>query len=129
MPITISDLRREERQVTVVYYEDEFSITYKPGHVTPELEDVLQKAQERDRPAHGLAEVLALLLVEWEVLDADGKMLPIEVEIMDSMPTEFLSTMLLAITEDSRAGREDRKNSGGGSARRAGSAKSRSGTH
>jgi hypothetical protein len=129
MPISINDLRREQRTVNFDFLGDQVSVTYRPGAVTPEVEDAMQTAQERERPANGLAEVVSMLLVEWDVLDENGTAIPTDLETCRTLPTEFLSAIVVAIVDDNRAGREDRKNSGGGSARRASSAKSRTGTH
>lgn len=58
------------------------------------------------------------MLVEWEVLGADGLPIPITVEDMVMVPTGILSKIMRAINEDSSGEAETRKNSDGGSFQR-----------
>jgi hypothetical protein len=128
MPITLQDLRREERTITLDYNGDELEITYKPSALTPEMEETIRTATERERPLSGIAQVVSMLVVDWEVLDENGNHIFPDLEFCMTLPNEFLSAVLVAVIEDNRAGREERKNLDGGSERKGGSAKSRTGT-
>lgn len=128
MPITLSDLRRNERKIEVEWEGETMGLTYCPGAYTPELEALFVKNLRNDLPGNAYAEVLSELIVDWEFLDDEGLEMPHDIETLKRITTAFLTYLFTQITNDMQAAREDRKNSGGGSARRATLGNARSGT-
>jgi hypothetical protein len=119
MPITLTALRNDRRETAVEYEGESAQIVYRPSAYTPETEDGLRGAVESGRPARGLATVLSQVLLEWEVVDDDGNLLPVTLELMMQMPNAFLVAISNAVSKDMGVASEDRKNSGGGSLKRA----------
>ena len=103
MGISLSDLKSNVRKITVPYFEDEFYVKYRPAELTPEVESKIRKAAanpDDDKEGNILVTTICNLLTEWEVLDGKGEPLPITYEIVDQMPSAFLSAILNACRED-----------------------------
>lgn len=128
MPINLSDVLKGERTIEFDWDGETAEVTYRSAGYTPEVEDAFQAKLESDRPVSAVASVLSKLLVRWDVLDVDGEALDVDFETLSQFPAEFLNALMVRITEDSNAGRDDRKNSGGGSRARANSGSARRGT-
>ncbi len=129
MPITLDNLKQDRRTCTVEYGGETASLTYRPSGYTPEVEDRFQTFIESSRSANGFAGFLANILVEWDVLDDNGKMFPITLEDLRTLPARFLTSVVNAITADMREEREEnRKNSAAGLPRGASRVGRRTGT-
>lgn len=118
MSIRICDLEKDERTCQVTFEGESAEVRYRPSAYTPAVEDALQSAIETNRPSGGVAKLLAGILIEWEVLDDEGKCLPTDAETLALLPSRFLFAVINVITADMGAEKEDRKNLGGGSFRR-----------
>jgi len=112
MPISVPELVRNERTISVEIDGQEGEVTYRPGAMTPELEGVLTRASD---PAQAVVDVMAELLIGWDVLDENGEVLPTDAETLAALPSSLISEIYRAITADMSDLREMRKNSGGGS--------------
>lgn len=119
MPISLSELMQDKRSCEVKIGDETAQVVYRPSAYTPIVEDALQTAIEGRRPGTGMAEYLAAIIISWEVIGDDGEEVPITKESLSSLPSRFLSEVSAAITDDVRAGGEERKNSGAGSRKRA----------
>jgi hypothetical protein len=128
MPIRLKDLERDVRTCTVEYEGENAEVTYRPSAYTPFVEDKLQAAIESNRPSSGVARLLSSVLVGWEVLGEDGEAISTDSETLSALPSAFLFAVINAITEDMGTGREERKNSGGGSPRAASKGTARRGS-
>jgi hypothetical protein len=128
MPIKLIDLAKDVRTCTVAFEDEEAEVTYRPSAYTPEIEDQLQTAIEKNRPSGGVADLLSGVILNWEVLEEDGSEYEPTRENLAKLPSAFLFTVINAITEDMQAEREDQKNSDAGSRRAGRRAKARSGT-
>ena len=115
MPIRLSNLVKDIRTCQVVFGEEQANLTYRPSAYTPLLEDELQETMQENRPGNALAEMLANVLLSWEVLDDDGEEIRPTAEHLAKFPVGFLAEVVKTISEDLGAGEETRKNSGGGS--------------
>lgn len=102
MPISLADLTKATRSLTLEYDGSTVALTYYPGKLTPAVEARLNQANADNRPAGGVAEELARLIASWDVLDAKGKPEPITVELLRELPTRFLLAMVSAIGADAR---------------------------
>lgn len=128
MAIQLSDVLKGERTIDFEWDGEMAEVTYRTAGYTPEVEDAFRGMLETDRPLNAVASVLSKLLVRWDVLDVDGEPLDVDFETLGHFPSEFLNALMVRITEDQGAGREDRKNSDGGSRARANSGNARHGT-
>lgn len=128
MPISLSALKSGERTLLFEYDGESAEVTYRVSSYTPELEQAVAEKLESGLPASSTAVILAELLIDWDVVDENGERLPTDYATVSRFPMDFLTALLTTISEDQRAAREDRKNSGGGSAQRANSGNARRGT-
>lgn len=128
MPISITDLEKDRATCTVEWEEETAEVVFRPSGYTPLVEDRWRRAIEGNRPIGGLAEMLASILIEWELVDENGAALPPTRETLEGLPSRFLVRVMDAINEANSPGREDRKNSAGGSQRAGRSGGSLSGT-
>ncbi len=120
MPIRISNLVRDRRMVTIPIDDETVTITYRPGGFTPETEDRLRTFADDQRGGAALVALLADCLIDWDVLDDDGKPLRPTAENLRRLPMVFLSQVAQAIAEDMRPNLSSAGNSGAGSLQRAG---------
>jgi hypothetical protein len=128
MSITLSALKSGERSFDFEWEGETAKIIYRPNAYTPAMEQEISEKLEAGLPASSNAAILAEMLVSWEVTDDEGQELGTDYETVSQFPTEFLTNLLMAIGKDQKAAREDRKNLGAGSERKAGSGRARTGT-
>lgn len=119
MPIRLSDLSRDERTVVLDWDGEQAELVYKPSGYTPAVEQELNADMTANLPNVAIAKMLSGLLKSWDVLDENEKPISTDFETLRKFPTEFLQAALAAVTGDQAASREERKNSGGGSPRKA----------
>jgi len=127
MSISIRDYNRDEKICEMAVGDERAEVLYRPSAYTPRVESELQSALERNRPSAGMAELLAGVLISWEVLDEEGNEIEPTIENLMELPSVLLGAAVSAISEDI-AGDVDRKNSGGGSRQKGWSGKSLTGT-
>ncbi len=127
MPVSLTELTKDERSITLDIGDETLAVTYRPGSYTPELEDVMRSQNERLRPGNGLAAALSQLVIEWDLED-DGKPVEVTLDTLRKLPVTFLTRVTNAITADMRTGKDERKNSGGGSQQAGSRGRSLSGT-
>lgn len=111
MGIERSALTSKLRGVTVDYFGDKLSVTYKPSEMSPAKEAELARlrkeaedAEEGDDAARGaeqLASRLAEVLVGWDVVE-DGKPLPPTKDNLMEFPNALLVHISTAIGDDMR---------------------------
>lgn len=128
MPVRLSDLVSDTRDLAIKIAGETLNVTYRPSAYTPELEDATQGNFERNRSSGAAAAMLAGLLVEWDLVDDDGEVIEIEVESLRTVPAEVLFAILAEIIDDLQIGKETVKNSGARSSRRVRRASSLGGT-
>lgn len=102
MPISLADLTRATRTVAVEYDGHTVNLTYTPGKLTPAVEARLNDANEHNRPASGVADELAQIIVGWDVTDEKGKPVEVTTELLHEFPTRFLLACVQAIGSDAR---------------------------
>jgi hypothetical protein len=125
--IRLGDYYRDERIVEMQVGEEKAMLAYRPSAYTPRVESELQSALERNRPSAGMAELLAGVLISWEVLDEEGNEIEPTMDNLMDLPSVLLGAAITAIGEDI-TGEADRKNLGGGSRPKGKSGRSLSGT-
>lgn len=102
MPISMADLTKTTRSIAVDYDGHTVNIIYAPGRLTPAVEARLNQANEQNRPASGVADELAKIIVSWDVTDAAGKPLAVTAELLHEFPTVLLWAVTAAIRDGNR---------------------------
>lgn len=111
MALKLSHLAQARKTCAVpVSFEDgegnpvtgELNVAYNPRSITPEMEDKIQRALEEKRQLTWLAETLAALVIEWDLLDDEGRPMPASVEVMKGMPAAVLNDIFQAVMGDMR---------------------------
>ncbi|GIV51036.1 MAG: hypothetical protein KatS3mg038_1557 [Candidatus Kapaibacterium sp.] len=82
----LSDLYKEERELSVAIGDDALHVTYRPAAYTPLLEAMLQDSVAGGRPSQALAEALCALLVDWDLFNDDDEKLAINKSTLMSLP-------------------------------------------
>lgn len=101
MPITLSELTRKTRKITVdIGASEPLEVEYRIQAYTPEVESVILNVGER--PAMALAEVLKRLVVSWNLVDDNGEMYPLDNDHLHKMPLQIMMSIFQAIAEDMR---------------------------
>lgn len=101
MPITISDLRADLRELSIaIEGVGMLNVTYRPSAITAEVEAALMDSLERQRPGQAVVSLLAETLVDWDLQNDDGKPLPADAATLRRLPLRFLMLIAEAITRD-----------------------------
>lgn len=102
MPIRLSHILQDRRTCMLQVGDETVTVSYRPGSVTPDLEDELREYVADQRGGAALVALLAHCLVEWDVLDDRGKPLAPTAENLRRLPTVFLALVVQTIMEDMR---------------------------
>jgi len=101
MAIKLSDLTKETRKLFVnLGAHEPLEIKYRARAYTAELENNLASAHER--PATALAQMLGSLIVDWNLVDDDGNLYPLDNEHLSKLPVQVMIAIFQAIAEDMR---------------------------
>lgn len=73
-------------------------VVYDPDCFTPKLESELQKAEQGEQ-GRVFAEMMATMVLEWDLTDEKNKVLKTDFETMFSLPTALLGDIASAIGE------------------------------
>lgn len=102
MPISLLKARRartaDTKTVDVEFGDESMTVEFRLSAITPSTLAELQ-ADEGDKLASTVA-FLCEVLSKWEVVDEDGKTLPIEEDVLSALPVDFLTAIASAITAD-----------------------------
>ncbi len=115
MGIRISHLSKDRRSIVIPVGDEALNIVYRPGGLTPETEDRLHELTEEQRGGAALVAFLRDLIVSWDLLDDQGKPLPVDETTLRLLPTGFLSMMVQTIVDDMRPNLMSAGTSGAGS--------------
>ena len=107
MAIELSDLLNEQRTIEVsMMLNNEpktLRVTYLPGKYTPELESQLRKMREDPKQStEYLCEMLAELLVSWDLMASKGVPFEIDKKTLTKLPFYFLNPVMIDIAADMR---------------------------
>lgn len=96
MPISLSHIKNDKHTITVHYFGDECRVTYKPSALTPMVENALREAEDNSV----LIDTLCEMITDWEVLDEQNAPLPIEPDVLNTLPNALLGAILQGCRED-----------------------------
>ncbi len=100
----LTELRRKARTITVQWPVSEsqnvaIQVTYDPGKITMASQDI----PDDGKTLHDYWEERVMDYVSaWDLMDDDGKQLPVSPEGIAKLETALVQTILLAIQEDAR---------------------------
>jgi hypothetical protein len=100
MTIKLSDCSRDEKSCEMRVGAEAAELVYQPNAYTPQVESELRSALESNRPSAGMAELLSVVLVSWDVFDESGKLVKPTLQNLMNMPSILLGAALAAIAED-----------------------------
>lgn len=123
MPIRLTDLKKQQRTIPVLFFDEKGEVTYNIGAITDQMFDDVRNASEAE-DENSLNAILARIALDWDVLDEKGKPIPIvddgaPAPELASIPIPFKSAVLTQIMEDVQGNPTRRKKtSGAGSFRK-----------
>lgn len=100
MPVRISHLSADQRTIKIPWGDDAVIVTYRPSGISPAIEDRVREHMAAEKAGAMLVELLASCLVDWDLLDDNGRPLPTNKKALRELPTVFLTKVTTAITED-----------------------------
>jgi hypothetical protein len=100
MPIRLSDLSADRRTVKVPFGDDTLTLVCKPSAL-----NAIQEARELEDRAVGRvvmsqARSLAELIISWDLLDDDGKPLPVSEEVLGGLGLDVSNKLYNAVLDD-----------------------------
>ena len=102
MPLDLSDLLAERRELDVKYHDFVICITYNPNTQTEVIEELMKEQIDEQRYAASLRTFIVKSVTKWDLTE-DGKPLPIDDEtVRTKVPTAVQVAITTAITEDIR---------------------------
>ena len=97
MPIRISELRKETRQVDIEWDGETVKVEYRPGAVTAQMQmaaaSMANIGNDPQRVVESLGDyvqAMARLIATWDILDDDGQPLPVTPELVEALPLPFV---------------------------------------
>lgn len=101
MSLNLSDLRKNERTITVEIGSQSFDVTYRPFAMTPEREAELDSLE--DSPGEWFLQFFCDVVSDWDVRTSDkGKKVPITPDGLQQVPSGVLRSVMNAVGEDRR---------------------------
>lgn len=94
MPLKLSRLFEEVQTVEMPYLGEVLSLTWTPAGWTPAAQDHFVSADGENASTLAMVDVLASLLVRWDLLDDDGEPIPTTKDRLESLPKGFLLDVL-----------------------------------
>lgn len=124
----MSALAANRRTVKVMFGEEALSVVYKPSAINAK-----QEARENEERAEGkhilsAARSLAEIIHAWDLVDDNGKLVPVSEDVLSGLGLDVLRTITREIITDALPNRTTASNSSSTSSQTGGSAPSRTGT-
>lgn len=96
MPINLNHIKNDKRTISFQYFGEEGKVTYRPGALTPMVENALRDAEDNTV----LIDTLCDMITDWEVVDEAGEKVPIEADVLNGLSNALLGAILQACRED-----------------------------
>lgn len=111
MPMRVSDLSvdSEEKAISVKFGENSLNLVYRVDKITPKSEGRLMDLARENRSGGALAEVLAAVVVSWDLENDKGEPYPVTIEALSELPILVLSAIFEAIQAAQRPNRKSGK--------------------
>lgn len=111
----------ETAEFDLEWMGEQVRITYSPALVSPDVVDKMGELNESNPDLTQGEAWMALLcpaLRDWDLEDDDGQVVPIEPDVLGSLPTPFLRAILVGMQEAVRPTRRRTRSSRGSSTRK-----------
>lgn len=118
MPITLTELFADEKPLQIPIGAHTLAVKYRVSGITPETEQVFRRLAQ-ESAGQALVAFLLPILTDWDLLDDEGRPVPINQKTLSSLPVRFLSLITEAIGEDINPNPTSAGSSGAGSRRKA----------
>lgn len=102
MPVSVGKLCSDTARVAIEVDGETLNVLYRPSGLTPAVQETLRELVQEQRAGMSLVTVLRGTLVEWDLLDEEGKPLPTDEATLQELPIVFLAQVAEAISEDMR---------------------------
>lgn len=114
MPVRIANLNADTATATLQVGDETLNIVYRPGGLTPEVEDQIHALAQEQRGSASLVVLLRDILISWDLLGNDGQPLPTDEATLRTLPSLFLGQVAQAISESMSPNRRSAGPSGAG---------------
>lgn len=95
-----SHLVKKEVPVEVTFGEETFTVVYNPLAITAETEEVLDAISAGEKPQAKTAELMADLILRWDITDdEDNPILP-TTQVLREIPTLVMAAIVSAVMDD-----------------------------
>lgn len=114
--LRLDELLSETAETTVDFGGKELKVVFRPDALTAELEAEYHKRLAADAPIDAMAFMLSKIVVDWDVVDAEGKPIKPTYRFFRKLGVKVMARILRAVQDAAGMGdeREVVKNSGGG---------------
>lgn len=118
MGISVGQIKKDQRPLTVDYGTEQVNIVYKPSEWTPAVEQEWEDSEGSSMET--FLNFLPKLITSWDVYEdeAQTKVLPLTYENLRTIPSALVMAFINAIGDDMVPGKGSRTNSSGNSRRR-----------
>jgi hypothetical protein len=104
MGVKLQQLFNSTQEVLFDYLGNEITVQYKASGLSPEklvkAEDIQRAASttgESEKALRALVELVAGVIVSWDVLDEDGQPIPVTEEFLWDCPLDFVMGLIEAV--------------------------------
>lgn len=104
MSLKFSELFQETKTVTMEWLGKTLNLKVAVAYYTPEFEESLDKEIDDKRPSQKLVKWILSLVKEWDLLQDDGTVYPLEEKAVNKLPTEFLGEVVRLVTTKTTVG-------------------------
>lgn len=102
MPIRLKDLQNKTRKIAVDVQGETLNVEYFVNMSTPSLVRAMTGWNDDEAMQRGLC----LAIKGWDLIDEEGKEIPLTFEELEKLPMPFLQIVQKAILDDMRGGAE-----------------------
>lgn len=99
MPIRLSDLSNDRQTVTVRFDSGDLSVTYKPSAMNGRMEATRQEYADKGETLRGMAESMALYVLDWDLQGDDDQKLPVNADTLMALGLPFMAKVDQAIAD------------------------------
>ena len=120
MPVRLSALTADRRTLKVAFGDDSLTLTYRPSAFNAVQEERELAMREKGQHLKSQASSLAEIVTSWDLVDDDGKAVPIAEDVVATLGLDVVSKLTRAILADLLPNQTTPSNSPAGSAATAG---------
>jgi len=100
VPIRLSALTADRRTIVVQFGEDSLSLTYRPSAFNAVQEERELEQRAKGQHLKSQASSLAEIITAWDLVDDDGKPLPVSEAVIATLGLDVVSRLTRAVLDD-----------------------------